>query len=314
MSYRVMAIGAWDRSGSTILAQLLGSVPGVVSVGELNNLWQRGVVEDRLCSCGRHFSACPFWSAVMETAFPGDEGRRILQRVVGAADHMSNQRMLARRLMPGRVDQFSDTYGDGLSRLYDAISLVSGAEVIVDSAKIPWHIDVGRHLLKPRQVVVHLIRDPRGVVFSHRKVVAYDTSEASPQLMSRHGVAFTTAGWCYRNLLLSWLWRNEGSYVPVLYEEFAHEPVLVVDRVLDMVGLRAGVSRYGDAVTLDVQHNISGNPVRFASGPISIRVDEGWRTGLHPVVARLVGATTWPLRVMYRRSARRWLLKLNESA
>ena len=50
---------------------LLGELPGCVSVGELCHLWERGVLENRLCGCGAAFSDCPFWSQVGEAAFGG---------------------------------------------------------------------------------------------------------------------------------------------------------------------------------------------------------------------------------------------------
>ena len=41
----------------------LGEVDGFFFAGELRYLWQRGLVEDRLCGCGLPLSACPFWRA-----------------------------------------------------------------------------------------------------------------------------------------------------------------------------------------------------------------------------------------------------------
>src|SRR3569623_2074282 len=48
----------------------MAGVDDCVAVGELRFLWQRGVIEDRLCGCGERFSACPFWAEVMRRAFP----------------------------------------------------------------------------------------------------------------------------------------------------------------------------------------------------------------------------------------------------
>src|SRR5687767_7375044 len=55
---RVIYIAAWGRSGTTPVGQLLGSRPNSVFVGELRFLWQRGLIEGRLCSCGRPVSTC----------------------------------------------------------------------------------------------------------------------------------------------------------------------------------------------------------------------------------------------------------------
>jgi len=50
---------------------MLGQVPGVFSAGELRDIWQRGLREDRLCGCGAPFSECDVWRKVGEVAFGG---------------------------------------------------------------------------------------------------------------------------------------------------------------------------------------------------------------------------------------------------
>jgi len=61
---RVVLIVGGQRSGSTLIARIIGESPGAVALGELWYLWQRSVVEDRLCGCGNRFSRCEFWQRV----------------------------------------------------------------------------------------------------------------------------------------------------------------------------------------------------------------------------------------------------------
>ena len=68
---RILFVGGEGRSGTTLLDQLLGQVPGVASTGELFAIWEHGVLDDDRCGCGAPFSACPVWSAVGELAFGG---------------------------------------------------------------------------------------------------------------------------------------------------------------------------------------------------------------------------------------------------
>ena len=65
-SVKVAFVGATGRSGSTLVARVLGGAPGACSVGELCWIWNYGVLNDRPCGCGEPFSACPFWTAVGE--------------------------------------------------------------------------------------------------------------------------------------------------------------------------------------------------------------------------------------------------------
>ena len=77
---RVVYVGGTGRSGSTVLANVLGEVPGLVSVGEVRFLWERGILQDRLCGCGDHFSDCPFWSKVLDRALGPDDEQRTEDR------------------------------------------------------------------------------------------------------------------------------------------------------------------------------------------------------------------------------------------
>ena len=68
---RVLYVGGTGRSGSTVVANALGGLDDAVSVGEVRFLWERGIVQNRLCSCGEPFATCPFWNEVLQVAFGG---------------------------------------------------------------------------------------------------------------------------------------------------------------------------------------------------------------------------------------------------
>ena len=67
----VAYIAGSGRSGSTVLALLLGKLSDFVPIGGLTNLWERGLKRNYLCGCGSHFGECPFWVGVGEEAFGG---------------------------------------------------------------------------------------------------------------------------------------------------------------------------------------------------------------------------------------------------
>ena len=75
MSTSVGYLGGLGRSGTTLLARLLGELRGVCSVGEICHLWERGVRDDERCGCGEQFHDCEFWAAVGKTAFGGHTTR-----------------------------------------------------------------------------------------------------------------------------------------------------------------------------------------------------------------------------------------------
>lgn len=66
---RVLLISGYSRSGSTLLARILGEMDGLTAPDELRYLWRRGLFEDRLCDCGQPFNSCSFWQQVL--SWPG---------------------------------------------------------------------------------------------------------------------------------------------------------------------------------------------------------------------------------------------------
>jgi len=186
---RVLFVAGWGRSGSTLLDRMLGQVSGVFSAGELRDIWQRGVVEDRLCGCGEAFHSCPVWRKVGETAFGGWDELDLpaVQRLRQRLDRpWSVPQLLASRVSPS-WDRDVAAYRAILARLYPAIAEVTGAQVIVDSSKIATFALLLRGIPDLDLRTVHLVRDPRGVVHSWRKAVRRDDG-GGRDAMIRYGV------------------------------------------------------------------------------------------------------------------------------
>lgn len=275
---RVLGIGGWDRSGSTIVAGVLGAAPEVVSVGEISNLWERGVVEDRLCGCGARFGVCDFWKPVMDRAFGDDQGRIALEGAIEAQTRLGNARLIAGR--EALVGSDARCYARALSRIYAAIGEAAGAEVIVDSSKTPWHLALADAAESVEFSMLHLVRDPRGVAYSLSKTMDYDPDVEHPRRMDRHGPVFTVLGWRYRNRIISRMWGGRPDYLVLRYEDFAADPRRVTEDLLRRMAIPVDRLPFTSAseVELPVIHSVSGNPVRFQDGPVEIRLDERWRT------------------------------------
>jgi nitroreductase len=273
-----------------------------VSVGEINNMWARGLKANLRCGCGEDFANCAFWSEVIDRAFSDAEGRALAESAVEFAENASNHSLLRSRLT-NSSDTDQTRYTDALRRLYDSVLATSGAGLVVDSSKTPWHLAAASRAT-PTFRLIHLVRDPRGVVYSHRKVMKYDPRR-DEIAMPRDGAAFTTAGWAYRNLMLGSLWRS-GERMIVSYEQFSTQPRKVIEEILRFADHPAGDLSFidGSNVVLATEHSVSGNPVRFETGSLKIRVDDEWRSELSTWTKSWVGATTAPMRISYERRAR----------
>jgi hypothetical protein len=294
---KVIVIAGWERSGSTILANVLGSAPGVVTLGEINNIWARGFGADLMCACGRAFSSCEMWKPIAEAAF-GDGLPSVAERAARAIAPMGNTWLIRRRLpilSRGQVERAAP-YAALLARLYASAAETTGARLLVDASKSPWHAAVAYGLSGFEVHVIHLVRDPRGVAHSLRKKVRYDADETRDILMDRHSVTTSSLAWVYRGRLIESTWRGRERAMTLRYEDFVAAPRTVTRRVYAWAGLPGTEAPFSaeDEVELRLSHNVSGNPVRFQHGVVKLRADEAWRSALSPYTAAYIRAITWP--------------------
>jgi hypothetical protein len=148
---------------------------------------------------------------------------------------------------------------------------------------------------------VHLVRDPRGVVHSWRKAVRRDDG-GGRDAMIRYGVVPAAARYVAYNGLAHGL-RALGPYRFLRYEDLIDAPRDTVARVLGFAGVPAAGDTLAylrdDEVDLEPNHTVDGNPMRMSSGPVALRRDDGWRTGLSLRDQRLTMALTAPLALPY---------------
>jgi hypothetical protein len=299
----VLFVGGLGRSGSTLINRMLGQLPGFVSVGEVREVWERGFLRNHLCGCGQPFRQCPFWTAVTANAF-GDLSPAGAERVLRLKDVWDRHRFaplfVLPRLRPPAHRAAIREYAACLGALLRAIAEVARARVIVDSSKTPAHLVALAELGNVDVHVLHLIRDPRAVAHSWRRTLRRPDAHAAEEYFPRLHPARTALLWAGINVLLWWQRLSVRSYRRLRYEDLVRDPAPLAE----VVGaLGEPVSSLPDGwkgdVHLDVHHNIAGNPVKFQTGTIPLRLDAQWEREM-PVGARLlVGAITWPLLVAY---------------
>ena len=280
----VLFVGGLGRSGSTVLDLLLADQPGMVPVGEVRHLWERGLRDNDLCGCGAPFHDCPFWQAVGEHAFGGWH-RLDPAGAVAAARAVDRHRQLPLTASPlGRRSAALVRYAGMLQRLYAGVLGVSGGQVVVDSSKDPPHGFVLRHVPGIDLRAVHLVRDSRGVAYSWAKSVVRPDA-GSMQLMTRMAPWKTALMWMDTNMLMGSLGRAGVPSIRVRYEDLVADPAGVVNGIRTLTGTSAS----GAGVA---QHAIGGNPVRFREGPLRLRVDQEWLSSMTRGDERLVTGIT----------------------
>ena len=300
---KVIYIAGWGRSGTTIVDRILGQVPGFFSMGEMRYLWDRNLLENRLCGCGEKFSDCRLWQGVMQEAFGGMEG-------VNAAEMLRLREACSRTrhvpLMitaPGRrfLKPRMEKYLAALEKLYHAIPATTGARVVVDSSKFPTYAMALQMIPSMDLYMVHMVRDPRAVAHSWlRRKLQPDTGKLEP--MKEHGKLFSSVIWNSWNWMTDLVWGGSPDhYLLLRYEDFVRQPRRSVARITALVGEPGATLPFRDETTaeLGINHTVSGNPNRFQTGPVPIRADDEWRSKMKPRDKLFVHSLTWPWMLKY---------------
>ncbi len=304
----IVYIAGFGRSGSTLLERLLGESPGVTCLGEVVHLWDRALDADELCACGEPFSRCPRWQAIGAAAFGGWETVD-LPRVRELRERVDRQRRIIRTAWPAlRASARAELveYASYYQAIYRAAADLSGASVVVDSSK---HTSTAYALSHDADVdlrVLHLVRDPRAVAFSWSREVTRPeaTRNSGQENMPTYSPALSARRWLTSNVLVDGL-RLRGVPVARLhYEQLVSDPLGTLRdaaRSLDLP-LEPQLRLEDHTVTLSSSHSVAGNPMRFASGPVALQMDDEWIRAMPDRHRRWVGRATGPLHRAYRRT------------
>ena len=300
---RVLYVMGPTRSGSTLLDAVLGQLDGFFSTGELHYLWDRALLEGRLCGCGRPTGSCEVWDSVLRDVFGSDWQHSIRPGdLASLRERVMRVRQMHSLLTSARRARVSSEavarYVEIFSALYSAIRRVTGARVIVDSSKRPS--GAAMLLLMPSVIpaVVHLVRDPRGVAYSWQRSKR-ELDRGRPADMPR---------WSSSKAALSWLSVNAASelirrrypperFLTARYEDFIREPGETVQKIIEIVGEGATtISLTGErAVYLRRNHTVSGNPSRFNTGMVTLDADQEWIHGQSRTARLVATLLTLPL-------------------
>ena len=289
MTPRVLYITGWTRSGSTLLGNVLGELPGVLHVGEMHYLWKNGILgvgTNSTCGCGDYIRDCSMWSAILADSAVGGDPHTVLT----LQSKTVRTRHTVRRLLEAYTGSVcaAKLLGDRIAKIYRHLSKLEGQRLIVDSSKFPAEaaLLLGRSDIEVK--VIHIVRDPRATAFSYTKSKSYIES-MSPAICSSYWTAFNLAseavGYCHPD-----------RYLRVRYEDICADPSSELTRLLQFAGLPDSVPFIeGSQVDLSVNHTVTGNPDRFSVGRVTIRSDRRWMNELDSGAKAAATAPALPL-------------------
>ncbi len=263
---KLVYIGGYGRSGSTLLEYLLTAQPKVVACGEVERHLRR-FGRRKVCTCGRLSKKCPVWKA-----FQHKSGK------LKGWDHAQLDLAL--------LDHVSGDYA-----------------VMVDLSKTAWgSLVVPFRLARRLQedfLLVHLVRDPRGVCWStmrppsRPKKARRDAGSRNPPAAHRLGLD------ARKSRLRDVRPAVSGPLSPGALRGPSPGSVAGDRAFLNRVSLKAPLS-LDPAETRDNRHQLYGNAMRFKILSLAeLKEDVAWKTEMPRTYWGLAAGLTWPLRRRY---------------
>jgi len=295
MGIKVLYIGGFGRSGTTVLDNVLGQLDGFFSAGELRLVWDAGMLDDRLCGCGAPLPECAVWRPVLGglhgTGNSAERSSRSrLTRYPDRVGHWGRIWSGARVEPPAEMAQ-------GIRRIYEQVAESTGCRVIIDSSKVPTYGALIDSMDGIDVYMLHVVRDPRGVAYSWQKQMRHPGRDRSIP-MRRHGALRTAVAWSIWNWTLERYWRGRADrYRRLRYEDFMSDAPGEARGIVDWLSEGWNAAPFVDAnrVRLGENHTVWGNPSRFKRGIVELSLDDEWRRSLTRGPRTLIGCITRPL-------------------
>lgn len=284
---KIIYIGGYSRSGSTILDIALGTHENCVSVGEVCYLGDDWCLPHRFCSCGRRYDACHFWQGL----FAHDAEAKTWSTALRAIE----SRPRLSRLLTDTVDSCeAEHYRTAHTKLAEHVRSRSGRSIIVDSSKNAR--DAAGRALALRQLAqeevyfIHLVRHPAAVVNSfHTKGsnwAAEGHGRAKPLLEFRAAVGWTLANQISARIAAK---LGPGHALRVRCEDLREQPEKILGQIGKFCGIDACplLARLSPTESFEVGHNVGGNRLRREKAPRIHAPEKTEPTASLPFIHRL---------------------------
>jgi hypothetical protein len=267
---KLVYIGGYGHSGTTLLEYLMAGSPEVLACGEVVSSVGRKdqSAKEPICSCGLAAENCPVWGSFQT-----------------------------------QIEATGLTHAAILAAL---MSRTNGKyAAIIDSSKTAWGSFAAPFRLRRKFgsdfVLVHLIRQPAAVCWSAlRKKNRRAKKEGREPLHYALRCGFTVAAWSIANLaceLFGLIYPSQC--VRLRYEDMVRLPAETLQALFRRV--RPGIEwSFDDPGTRDNRHQLHGNSVKRHELEIAdVKEDLKWMTEMPPEYSRVILALSYPLRVRY---------------
>ena len=259
---RLIYIGGYGRSGSTLFESLLTADPNLVACGEISrHLWRTKT--RKTCTCGRRIKNCPVWQPFRHGGKrPADWDHARL--TLALLNHVSSSFSVM-------VDCSKTSWGSGL---------------------VPFRLQkkLGRDFL-----LIHLVRDPRAVCWSTLRTKNQHEEPGSD--LGRY--VRTAFGWLGANLACeAFRLLHPDQYLRIRYEDIVRAPQTTLPGIFEAAALQPSQLDY--AVASDNRHQLHGNRVRRQPLLLArLKEDVAWKTQMLAFFRWLTVVLTVPFFLKY---------------
>lgn len=271
--------------GSTVIDVVIGAHPRIESLGEAWKLplaWADPESE-RVCACGAAIAECAFWREARKLwaqQVGDDDVARfvaLMRRFDGSGNALAWPRMLRSRLRPSA--EFREYARRNLA-LYEAVVRVAGKAAVVESSLSPRRAFVLSCTPGIELHLVHVVRDGRGVIWSHKNPAKAALRKSFEPKTTRH----VTRYWLTANLQSGFVFAQlpPERRLRLRYEDFATDPDAALARLGAFVGEDlSGLLTPERAIRQPAppRHTPGGNRVRLQQD-VQVRQDFGWQEQL----------------------------------
>jgi hypothetical protein len=186
-----------------------------------------------------------------------------------------------------------------IAKVHNAIAEVTGAEVVVDSSKLPTY---GALLAASDSLdirVLHLVRDPRATAYSWQRAQTTYQADGFAEPIDQFSTLKSTFLWTVWNGAVPILFNTpEKPVLTIRYEDLVTSPESTLQIAFAHADrLNADIQFETDGtLTIPPSHNIAGNPNRLRHGATRFSEDIEWKAAMRPLSRAGASLTSWPVR------------------
>ncbi|WP_462252989.1 sulfotransferase [Ekhidna sp.] len=269
MKPKLIYIVGYERSGSTLLHNILSESANCFGVGELRHFKKR-LIDGRPCACGSEIHQCEFW---------GEKAITLEHEKV--SDYTRDKWILLYPFLNFYYRVFRRKEIAFFDELYKYAFQKSAERIIIDSSKSLTHLFLLSKILKYDVKAVFIVRNPRGILYSIKKRLEKDHQKYKIKNLRILSLKIDLVNWISNKLT-----KRMVSMHTVKYEDLIEKRAQVLAQFDDKFNTQTSVlNNDDDHFSFSGTHSVDGGPTRHVKGLVKLKVDDEWKSAEFSVLS-----------------------------